>query len=208
MYQNKILFLFPKVSTPKWQYRWIESYVDFQGPVSVNLQYKLSNDMPNTYDLEFTNGIWYLPKNTIPYFTISFYAGTARRIQYTLNNTDPVGNTPKPCFKDWPPGSLTGTASFILDFCQTEIEEGEYEGIISAYNPINGWMSSKSFKLAVSEPIGPISISDGTLITDMNTQRNFTIKLESAGKKTCIVFDANDDSDIVLFGYVPSCHLR
>ena len=52
------------------------------------------------------------------------------------------------------------------------------EGIISAYNPINGWMSSKSFKLAVSEPIGPISVSDGTLITDMNTQRNFTIKLE------------------------------
>ena len=47
--------------------------------------------MPNIYDLEFTNGIWYLPKNTIPYFTISFYAGTARRIQYTLNNTDPIG---------------------------------------------------------------------------------------------------------------------
>ena len=53
---------------------------------------------------------------------------------------------------------------FFILFLQ---EEGEYEGIISAYNPINGWMSSDVFKLAVSEPIGPISISDGTVITDM-----------------------------------------
>ena len=109
------------VSTPKWQYRWIESYVSFEGPVSVQLQYKLSNALPNVYDMEFTNGIWYLPKNTIPSFTISFYAGTARRIQYSLNNTDPLGNNPSPCFKDWPPGALTGTASFLLDFCPIKL---------------------------------------------------------------------------------------
>ena len=109
------------VETPKWQYRWIESYVDFEGPVSVNLQYKVSNSLPNSYDLEFTNGKWYLPRNTIPYFTISFYAGTARRIQYSLNNTDTKGKSPSPCYKDWPPGALTGTASFTIDHCQIEI---------------------------------------------------------------------------------------
>lgn len=109
------------VSTPKWQYRWIESYVDFEGPVSVKLQYKLSLASDNVYDLEFTNGKWYLPQNTIPHFTISFYTGTARRIQYTLNNTDTKGNTPTPCFKDWPPGALDGIASFTLDFCPVEL---------------------------------------------------------------------------------------
>ena len=75
----------------------------------------------NVYDLEFTNGKWYLPQNTIPHFTISFYTGTARRIQYTLNNTDAKGNTPTPCFKDWPPGALDGIASFTLDFCTIEL---------------------------------------------------------------------------------------
>ena len=30
--------------------------------------------------------------------------GTARRIQYTMNNTDLVnGYNPEPCFVDWPP---------------------------------------------------------------------------------------------------------
>ena len=36
-------------------------------------------------------------------FPFDFNLGTARRIQYTLNNTDVSGYNPPPCFHDWPP---------------------------------------------------------------------------------------------------------
>ena len=38
--------------------------------------------------------------------------------------------------------------------------------------------------------------------------RNFTIKFESIGKKACIVFDPDDGSELLFFGYAKSCILR
>ena len=39
--------------------------------------------------------------------------GTARRIQYTLNNTDVGGYNPPPCFIDWPaPTDARGSATY------------------------------------------------------------------------------------------------
>ena len=35
-------------------------------------------------------------------FPFNLNLGTARRIQYTLNNTDRNGYNPPPCFQDWP----------------------------------------------------------------------------------------------------------
>ena len=50
--------------------------------------------------------------------------------------------------------------SFIL---QTE---GEYEATLSAFNPLDGWYSSKTATVEVLEPIGPIAIDDGSQYTD------------------------------------------
>ena len=42
-----------------------------------------------------------------------FILGTARRIQYTLNNTDVGGYNPPPCFIDWPaPTDARGSATY------------------------------------------------------------------------------------------------
>ena len=54
----------------------------------------------------------------IPYFTLEFYKGTARRIQYMLNNTDPDGHQPPPCFVDWPEGTFSGETKWTLGHCQ------------------------------------------------------------------------------------------
>ena len=55
--------------------------------------------------------------------------GTARRIQYTMNNTDLVnGYNPEPCFVDWPPNKdangaplykweISHCPNLVIDFC-------------------------------------------------------------------------------------------
>jgi hypothetical protein len=45
------------------------------------------------------------------------FQGTARRIQYTFNNTAIGGYQPPPCFMDWPDGTLTGTLNWIIGHC-------------------------------------------------------------------------------------------
>ena len=37
-----------------------------------------------------------------PYFNVSFWSGSVRRIQYTMNNTEIDGYNPPPCAVDWP----------------------------------------------------------------------------------------------------------
>ena len=44
--------------------------------------------------------------------------------------------------------------------------EGEYEATLSAFNPLDGWYSSKTATVEVLEPIGPIAIDDGSQYTD------------------------------------------
>ena len=104
--------------------------------------------------------------------------------------------------------------------------EGEYEATLSAFNPIDGWFSSPSAKVEVLEPIGPIGINDGSQYTDkvchfmlknrmllimfylQNENRMFTITLEFVGKKACIVFNAGDESDDILYGNPETCEIR
>ena len=105
--------------------------------------------------------------------------------------------------------------------------EGEYEATLSAFNPIDGWFSSPSAKVEVLEPIGPIAINDGSQYTDkvyhlmlkksirlllifylQNENRMFTITLEFVGKKACIVFNAGDESDDILYGNPETCEIR
>lgn len=79
---------------------------------------------------------------------------------------------------------------------------------MSAYNPLDGWIHSKPFTIEVAEEIGPILIDDGGIILDKDYDKKFTLTLESAGLKTCIAFDAGDESDIYLFGHIKSCLIR
>jgi len=44
--------------------------------------------------------------------------------------------------------------------------EGMYEAVVSVFNPLDGWVSSRLMKIEVLEEAGPISIEDGPIITD------------------------------------------
>ena len=86
--------------------------------------------------------------------------------------------------------------------------EGEYEGAIAIYNPLDGWMVSETFEVQVLETIGPIEISDGSAITEKNETRPFTIKFGHAGGLACVVFDAGDESELTFFGNPKTCSKR
>ena len=50
-------------------------------------------------------------------FPSNLNLGTARRIQYTLNNTDVSGYNPPPCFHDWPPTTDSTGAPWKWTIC-------------------------------------------------------------------------------------------
>ena len=45
----------------------------------------------------------------------------------------------------------------------------------------------------VLERVGPITIDDFLILSDHNETKNFNIKLDRAGTKTCIAVDFGDD---------------
>lgn len=106
-----------EITVPKWQYRWIESFATLEGPVFVKLQYKFPANPRIVIDMNSVNGVWYLPRNAIPVFTISFYKGTAKKIQYQLNSTT-TDTVLEPCHIDWPEGVASGKVSFVIDKCE------------------------------------------------------------------------------------------
>lgn len=112
------------VEVPKWKYNWVESYVPLEGPVTFELKYQLMGFPGSTYDIEIYESVFYLPANGIPSFTLEFYKGTARRIQYTLNNTDPEGYQPPPCIIDWPTGTFQGVTKWTIDHCNNVVSKG------------------------------------------------------------------------------------
>ena len=105
-------------SVPQWQFFSVETFAKFEGTIQVEFQYT-SHGNPKLYDLDLSDGTWYLPGSSIPAFSILFAKGTARRVQYTLNNTDSEGYQPPPCVMDWPKGDITpqGTMKYTIKHC-------------------------------------------------------------------------------------------
>jgi hypothetical protein len=83
----------------------------------MKLQYTKSEFGAEIFDCDFIEGTWYLPGGAMPYFTLSIYTGTVRRIQYTMNNTNIEGYQPPPCYVDWPEGTFDGTVSWVIGHC-------------------------------------------------------------------------------------------
>jgi hypothetical protein len=44
--------------------------------------------------------------------------------------------------------------------------EGDYETVLSVFNPLDGWLSSKKTMVEILYEIGPITIDDGSTVTD------------------------------------------
>ena len=142
-----------KRPVPQWQFFSVETFAKFEGTIQVEFQYT-SHGNPKLYDLDLSDGTWYLPGSSVPAFSILFAKGTARRVQYTLNNTDSEGYQPPPCVMDWPKGDITpqGTMKYTIKHCDGPVSlllkttylnhynfdlqtEGEYEATLSAFNP-------------------------------------------------------------------------
>lgn len=108
--------------------------------------------------------------------------------------------------------------------------EGVYTVSLSAWNPIDGWVSTVPTFFEIIETIGPIEIDDFGIVTDrvskihyqtasFVTEKNFfsgnqgetkrfDISLEFAGAKTCLVVNYGDGSDLDFYGSVDSCRIR
>lgn len=202
------------IKAPKWDYNWVEFYVKFAEPFEFSFGYTLPNEFgEDTFYMDFSleTKKWYIPAAGYPYFNMSV-VGTPRRVQYTFNNTDITDYQPPPCFIDWPEGAIDGTAdNYGVKHCPN-LTEGTYDVVMSGFNPVDGWFSSKPSKVEVLSRVGPITIDDFLILSDYNETKRFNIRLGHAGQKTCIVVDyGDDDSEVPAFEYFgnpTSCRLR
>ena len=202
------------IDVPKWDYNWVEFYVKFADPFEFTFGYTLPNEFgEDTFYMDFSMETkkWYIPAAGFPYFNMSL-RGTPRRVQYTYNNTDITAYQPPPCFVDWPEGAIDGTAeNYGIKHCPN-LTEGTYDVVMSGFNPVDGWFSSKPTKVEVLSRVGPITIDDFLILSDYNETKRFNIRLQHAGQKTCVVVDYGDDDAefpfYEYFGNPDSCRLR
>ena len=96
---------------------------------------------------------------------IVFFSGNVRRIQYTFNTTDPTVYQPPPCVIDWPKDTFSGQVEWNIGHCPN-LTEAVYDVVVSAWNPLDGWISSQVTQVEVLERIGPIHIDDYLIVTD------------------------------------------
>ena len=180
------------------------------------LRYELEDEFPGEkFDIQYAKTKkWYLPASGIPWFDVEIYKGSVRRIQYTMNNTDPTGYQPPPCFIDWPADTYkkpTAAVKWTIDHCKN-VTEDTYDLLLSVWNPMMGWMSSKPTVIEVLERVGPITIDDFRILSDYNETKPFKIRLAKAGIKTCIVTDYGDSggdfNNFEFRGNLRSCRIR
>ena len=143
---------------PKWDYNWVEVFVPFAEPFEFVLGYRLPEEngdqvFPMDYQMETKK--WYLPAAATPYFNMSLFEGTPRRIQFTFNNTVENDYQPPPCFVDWPEGAIEGESRFSIGHCPN-ISESNYDTSISVWNPVDGWYTKQTV-VEVLERVGPIT---------------------------------------------------
>ena len=201
------------ISAPKWDYNWVEAFVPFAEPFEFVLGYKIPEESGNSIfamDYQMSTKKWYIPAAGVPYFNMTLFEGTPRRVQYTFNNTDENEYQPPPCFVDWPEGAIEGDSKFSVGHCPN-ISEGTYDVSISAWNPVDGWFT-KSTIVEVLSRVGPVTVDDFLILSDYNETKHFNIKLDRCGKKTCVVVDfGDDDSEGVsyqFYGNPDSCRIR
>ena len=117
---------------------------------------------------------------------------------------------PPPCFVDWPEGAIEGESRFSIGHCPN-ISESNYKTSISVWNPVDGWYTKETV-VEVLERVGPITIDDFLILSDHNETKNFNIKLDRAGTKTCIAVDFGDDDEenpeYDFYGHLKSCRIR
>ena len=119
---DKISGEYLEVTAPKWQYIWIESFAKLEGPVNIDLQYKLPDPkITNTYPLDYYGGKFYIPTGKIPSFTISYMKGTAQKVHYNITPQNKGDEFSINCTNTWPKGSGEGKKEFTIDSCQNEL---------------------------------------------------------------------------------------
>ena len=109
---------------------------------------------------------------------------------------------------------------------------------MSAWNPIDGWVSSKPSKMEVLARVGPITIDDYLIVSDsvsnnysdykvrlglnknnhniqtkfsrsiQNETKNFNVRLAYAGIKSCVALNWGDETPNEYWGNIDSCRLR
>jgi hypothetical protein len=95
----------------------VETYERIIDPVDFKYYYRLRDYGTELQECAFAMDKFYLAADGHPAFNISFYRGSARRIAYTFNNTDPTGYSPPPCAVDWPEMAYAGKYSWLITHC-------------------------------------------------------------------------------------------
>ncbi|CAB4060673.1 unnamed protein product [Lepeophtheirus salmonis] len=82
---------------------------------------------------------------------------------------------------------------------------GEYKAILSAWNPISGWMHSKTANIAVVKDIKPIVIEDFSILNDRNETKAFNIQLGGITETVCVMIDFGDGTKNTFYGDFNTC---
>ncbi|XP_064112518.1 uncharacterized protein LOC135219572 isoform X1 [Macrobrachium nipponense] len=96
------------------------------------------------------------------------------------------------------PGSNT-TLSHIFSV------EGEYNITISAYNPVQGWVSSDPITIGIISEITGYKLTDSGEIVKPNITKIVTASFEVLPPTACLMIDFGDKTSVETWGYAERC---
>ncbi|XP_071750226.1 uncharacterized protein [Lepeophtheirus salmonis] len=193
-----------EMTSNKMEFNFVERFEEMKGPISVNVQYASPNRFNGaTRNSKYSNSKFYIPQFSIPKLTLKLISGNVRRIQYNITSlTNPSKNYI--CQKDWPEGTFDGVTTWEIGHCDI-LPLGEYKAILSAWNPISGWMHSKTANIAVVKDIKPIVIEDFSILNDRNETKAFNIQLGGITETVCVMIDFGDGTKNTFYGDFNTC---
>lgn len=112
----------------------VETYNPIDDPVDFKYYFRLHEYGEEQQECAFANSKFYMAAAGHPYFNLSFYSGSVRRIAYTFNNTDttttdPVPYNPPPCAIDWPEMAYEGKYHWIISHCPNVVRNTGHTNI-------------------------------------------------------------------------------
>ncbi len=197
-----------EVPVANWEINFVDKVSEIQTPILAEFSYTL----PETYGsqefaCDYVTNRWYLPTKAFPVFKANVFAGTVQRVVYYMNNTDTSAPKRPPCIQDFPQGTVARPNVFKVGHCP-DLEEGTYEVNLGVYNELDGWHYTEKNIFEVLSKSGPIVVDDYAYIKDVNEPKDYEVRLENAGKRTCVAVNWADGNGVELYGNLLSCRIR
>nr|XP_027236381.1 uncharacterized protein LOC113827703 [Penaeus vannamei] len=87
-------------------------------------------------------------------------------------------------------------------------EDGEYQVMVSGYNPVQGWIHSDPFNITILTEIQGFELTDDGNVLEPNVTKIVTASFLVLPPLSCLMVDLGDNSSQVTFGYESMCKAR